>query len=135
MGVGSHSSTLSTRTARVCETGRCNDVTVFLFSVCVPLPWLYPMHCAAPRPWYGFDDTHFVKGVEGVFTSCNRQRLVTKSWLPPPEHDVARATAAVPAPIPRVAPDVDDDAPFPSAVIVFVHGYVRAVFSAHLALR
>ena len=61
------------------------------------------------RPWYGLDDSGFVKGTEGVLLNNRGQRLVTKAWVPPRADGDATAK----------------EAPFPTGVIVLCHGYVR----------
>jgi hypothetical protein len=79
---------------------------------------------AQHRPWYGLDDSQFVKGVEGIFVSTRRQRLVTKTWLPP-KPGVALQSLPQPAAVPSFAPALEPTSPFPGAVLLFVHGYVR----------
>ena len=37
----------------------------------------------ADRPWYGLDDTYFVRGVEGAMLNGLGNRLATRTWLPP----------------------------------------------------
>jgi hypothetical protein len=116
-----------------------------------------PTAKAAARPWYGLDDSAFVKGVETVFLNARGQRLVAKAWTPPPLEPSSGAArgaaaavaaavasgvsapaaaavhgagagvgsaAALPSPVTR---DKGIWAPFPRAVIIFCHDFVRGV--------
>ncbi len=76
------------------------------------------------RPWYGLDDSRFVKGTEGSFVTARKQRLITKAWLPPAAADLESPPPAGAA-VPGVAPAVSVAAPFPKAILLFVHGFVR----------
>jgi hypothetical protein len=96
------------------------------------------------RPWYGLDDTHFVKGVETMFVNRRGIRMVAKAWAPPPVVDdtftVSPAgvgvTVGAGAGSAGVQSPKEAAAPFPRGVLIFVHGYVRgAARHALLPLR
>ena len=48
---------------------------------------------ATARPWYGLDDSAFVKGTESIFVNARGQRLVAKGWVPPAAEDPAAGPA------------------------------------------